>query len=159
LKRVLLVAGAVVGALLACGDDETFVPCRDIPAGGCPHTRGASCDDPVCRAIYTCNDQKEWVVEQTCPPLPEDSGVVTEAGTDSATQIADGAISRDANFVVPPGASGGEGCGELEAPDCSLGFALACPANSCCDCEEIYVCNNGGWEVWGSCSAGNLIPD
>ncbi len=140
---------------IACGDDPTFVPCRDIPAGGCPHTRGASCEsDPTCRAIYTCEDQK-WIVETVCPEITDSGAVTPDAAADSGVTF----LERDASFVAPPGASGGPGCADLEPPDCTLSLALACSADQCCGCEELYVCDNGGWIVWGTCNAGVLTAE
>ena len=61
-------------------------------------------------------------------------------------------VSDLANSCIdaPPGAFGGPGCGDLLEPDGALGVALACGA-SCCGCEDLFVCENGGWELWGTC--------
>ena len=48
-----------------------------------------------------------------------------------------------ARTVVP-------GAVALQAPDCSLGLALACP-QGCCGCEDLFVCENGGWSYWATC--------
>jgi hypothetical protein len=76
----------------------------------------------------------------------------------------DGAVTdgspRDAGFVLPPGANGGscaETATDLESPDCTVDEALAC--NDCCGCENLYVCSDGGWSLWGECGdAGTIIP-
>ena len=39
-----------------------------------------------------------------------------------------------------------------QAPDCSLGFALACPMG-CCGCEDLFVCQGGGWSYCGDLQA------
>jgi hypothetical protein len=73
---------------------------------------------------------------------------------DASTDSGDGSDlpdAADASIDAPPGAYGGPGCGALQSPDCSLGFALACPSG-CCDCEDLFVCENGGWNAWGSCT-------
>jgi hypothetical protein len=72
------------------------------------------------------------------------------------------AASYDASIDAPPGAFGGPGCESLVVPDCALGVALACGNSACCGCEDLFVCENGGWELWGTCGdAGpqQSIPD
>jgi hypothetical protein len=63
----------------------------------------------------------------------------------------------DASLDVPPGAYGGLGCVDLEAPDCSLGTALACGAADCCGCVDLYVCAAGAWTLWGACVDGGVL--
>jgi hypothetical protein len=64
--------------------------------------------------------------------------------------VPDTSTGFDADIDAPPGAFGGPGCESLVVPDCALGVALACGAG-CCGCEDLYVCENGGWDLWGSC--------
>jgi len=37
-----------------------------------------------------------------------------------------------------------------QPPDCPLATGFAC-ATACCGCEDLFVCENGGWTPWGSC--------
>ena len=31
--------------------------------------------------------------------------------------------------------------------------------NGCCDCDDLYVCTNGQWDLWGTCSAdAGIVP-
>jgi len=150
--RGLFVGIGVVGllggsalAFVACRDDSpTVQPCRNVPAGGCPRSRGLACTDPACEAVYLCNEDGTWTLERECPkrtPLPEAAPPPPEA---------DAAVLRDAGFELPPGAYGGPGCPTLQSPDCALGTSVAC-SNGCCGCEDLFVCQNGGWEPWGFC--------
>jgi hypothetical protein len=59
-------------------------------------------------------------------------------------------VSIDASIDAPPGAFGGPGCPSLQTPDCALGLALACDIH-CCGCEDLFVCEEGGWALWGYC--------
>jgi len=150
MKRATLVLVALAssfGALLAvpaCSDVAAEQACTSIPAGGCPLSRGVACEDPACEAVYACRAGNVWELDRTCPPR-EAGAPIVEAGVDAP-------VVRDAAIDAPPGANGGPGCDPLQLPDCMLGFALVCPSG-CCDCEDLYVCKNGGWTVWGTCSA------
>ena len=152
------VVGAALVALVlganetACSDVPTPVPCTDVPAGGCPSGGGVACDDPTCDAVYTCANGA-WSFDHTCPSR---EGGAFDAGDGDAGD-AGGPTLRDAGFDVPPGASGGPGCPDLQPPDCPLGTALACPSNSCCGCEDLFVCQGGIWSPWGLCGDGGAI--
>jgi hypothetical protein len=154
IPRVVVVAGVLVlvgaGALpSACGNDPVAERCRDIPSGGCPGEGPADCMDPSCNAIYTCQPDGTWLFDQPCPP--HDGGMLAEA------QPIEASSPRDvAGIDAPPGAGGGPGCPELEAPDCPLSLGLACPNGSCCDCEDLFVCTNGEWNLWGQCVDGGI---
>ena len=127
----------------ACGDQQPIVQCHDIPAGGCPVQGGVECDDPTCAAAYKCNQDGGWTLAHTCPAH---DGSVQDTNIDSPPP-------SDAGYDIdaPPGAFGGPGCGALEPPDCPLGQALICNGG-CCDCTDLYVCDDGGWDPWGTCS-------
>lgn len=135
----------------ACSDDAVVTPCTDIPPGGCPQSRGVACEDPACEAVYACRPGNVWELERRCPPR-EGGGP-----RDASTPEAEAAAPLDASIDAPPGAFGGPGCGVLQTPDCPLGLALAC-APSCCDCEDLFVCEGGGWSFWGTCDAGRIEP-
>ncbi len=146
-KHVVIVAVAwavLVACAASCSDGETVQPCTGIPAGGCPLSHGVACDDPACDAVYACRSGNVWELDHKCPPRadagPKDGAVPPEA-----------APPFDASIDAPPGAYGGPGCGLLQAPDCALGTALSCPSG-CCGCEDLFVCQGGGWALWGSCS-------
>lgn len=142
--------GLVLGAAAACSDDLPIArPCTNIPPGGCPIARGVSCDDPSCEAVYACRAGDVWELEKTCPP--REGGTRGDGGVDPG----DARAPIDASFDAPPGAFGGPGCSELAVPDCALGLALACGAG-CCGCEDLFVCREGGWDLWGSCGDGGV---
>lgn len=150
-KSVVLVAlaASALALLPSCEDSETAQPCTDIPPGGCPLSRGRACDDPACEAAYACRPGNVWELDRVCPPRA-DAGARDAGGAIDGADATD-SLGYDASFDAPPGAHGGPGCSALQAPDCSLGFALACPS-SCCDCEDLFVCENGGWTSWGTCT-------
>lgn len=132
-------------------------PCLSIPEGGCPARSGVDgCSDRSCAAVYLCTEEKTWLLQKTCPeneagaPVPgEDAGDL-----DAGDALADVYVPPDA----PPGAGGGAGCRELQNPDCSLAFGMACAPQSCCGCEELFVCRGGGWESYGLCEDGVITP-
>ena len=159
LGAILAIALALAAlASGACADDPTPQPCGDIPEGGCPVAHGVACEDPACRAVYFCLPNDVWQLDQVCPP--REAGVVDDA----AVADADAGIDHDAApppvsdaaIDAPPGAFGGPGCRELQSPDCSVGLALAC-GPGCCDCHDLFVCNQGGWDLWGACADGGVV--
>lgn len=150
---VLLAAGIAGGVFVACRDDSpTAQPCRNIPAGGCPKSRGLACLDPECKAVYLCREDQTWELERTCPERQD----IPDTAPPPTPQDATSPV--DAGFVVPPGANGGPGCLTLQAPDCALGTALAC-SRGCCGCEDLFVCENGGWSTWGICGDAGPTPN
>ncbi len=132
----------------ACDEVSGDSACSEIPPGGCPLSRGVACEDPSCEAVYACRPGNVWEFDRTCPP--RDAGALRDGATDVSPVAA-----RDAAVDAPPGASGGPGCGLLQVPDCALGSAQVCPSG-CCDCEDLFVCLNGGWAPWGTCSDGAI---
>lgn len=148
--RLTVFLGLAVVALASCSDGETVTPCTGIPLGGCPRSRGVACEDPACEAVYRCRPNNVWELEERCPQrdLP-----ARDAAADDASTLPDASSTPplDAALDAPPGANGGPGCGPLQLPDCALGFALACPSG-CCGCEDLFVCESGGWSLWGTCS-------
>ncbi|HEY1956317.1 MAG TPA: hypothetical protein VGH28_11910 [Polyangiaceae bacterium] len=142
---VALVSSAAIATLAGACDDQGAPPaCRNIPDGGCPSQGGVACQDPSCAAIYACGDDGGWTFVATCPAS---DGSVQDANVD-APSPSDAGYDIDA----PPGAFGGPGCNALEPPDCPLGTALACPQGQCCGCQDLFVCDDGGWDPWGTCS-------
>jgi hypothetical protein len=148
-RRVVAVAlaGSVaLGATPSCSEDATAQPCTDIPRGGCPLSRGIACDDPACEAAYACRPGNVWELDHSC--AGRDGGAPPDAAADSAPEASP---PRDASADAPPGANGGPGCAPLQLPDFALGLALACPSG-CCGCEDLFVCESGGWTYWSTCT-------
>lgn len=142
MKCLFLAALVIIGG---CSTESTLKPCTLIPDGGCPLSHGQACADPACAAAYACTADG-WLLDHTCPL--HDSGLVDSSGSTDAG-------ARDVDIDVP-GANGGPGCSSLIPPDCALGTGAACPSG-CCGCEDLFVCKNGGWSVWGYCSDGGLF--
>lgn len=141
-----------LGLAASCSDEPTAEPCTKIPAGGCPLSRGVACEDPACEAVYKCRPGNVWELDRRCPAREA-------AAYDASAPDAEGdAPPWDANVDAPPGAFGGPGCAALQPPDCSLGLALSCPNPDCCGCEELFVCQGGGWVSWGTCGDGGPVP-
>jgi hypothetical protein len=156
MKRSLALLPGLVAALTAlaaaCNESSPPAVCRDIPANGCPVDNGAdACQDPTCAAVYWCQGGS-WVLDHACPGFSPDAAPhPVEASADAG--------APDVTIDAPAGAYGGPGCGDLQAPDCSLGTALACGAASdCCGCQDLFVCDNGGWSLWGECVDGGVTP-
>jgi hypothetical protein len=146
------VTSALALAIACDGSDPQQEPCKDIPAGGCPLSNGVACQDPSCVAAYACNADGTWTLDHACPGADA-------ATTDAPTETAAPEMRFDASFIdAPAGANGGPGCTGLEQPDCALGDVLACPSG-CCNCEDLYVCANGGWNHWGTCDAMGIHED
>jgi hypothetical protein len=138
-----------LAALASCEDNYVVPqPCTNIPDGGCPISHGVACEDPACESVYACRENDVWELQMRCPG--RDGGGPTDAFVADAPPA-----SFDANADAPPGAFGGPGCSPLIEPDCALGIALSCGAG-CCGCEDLFVCENGGWEFWGTCGDGGV---
>ena len=143
------IAALAIFVSASCSDGETAQACTDIPAGGCPLSRGVACADTACEATYACLPGNVWELRDRCPARP-DAGVKDTSPPDVAPIV-------DAAFDAPPGAYGGPGCGQLQQPDCALGTALVCPPGAgCCNCEDLFVCENGGWVLYGTCGDGGI---
>jgi len=147
----VLLLPALVVVLAACEDGATPRECTDIPQGGCPLARGVSCQDLTCQAVYLCRPNNVWELHEYCPArdgeAPREASVPEEAAPPPP--------SFDASIDAPPGAYGGPGCQPLQSPECSLGLGLSCGAG-CCGCEDLYICENGGWSLWGVCGDGGV---
>jgi hypothetical protein len=142
----LSILAAALGAACSAFDTVPLPPaCNEIPEGGCPGVGKGSCVDLTCEAIYRC-DNGAWVFESKC------------AAHDAGMPDVRPPPARDAHWDVPPGAIG-VGCPDLQPQcgDCSLSLALACPADECCGCQTLYLCDDGGWNVWGYCLDGGAF--
>lgn len=141
MKRLLLFL-----ILLGHCDAAAGRPCTNIPEGGCPLAFGQSCNDPACSAVYACLPGNQWELRGAC--APHEAGAM-DAGTEAAL--------KDSNIDAPPGAFGGPGCADLQMPDCPLGVAILC-TSGCCGCEDLFVCQDGGWDLWGACGPDGALP-
>jgi hypothetical protein len=147
LLTALALATAVAGLAAACDDPPAQNPCLDIPDGGCPGIDTTNCEDITCTAIYSCQPDGTWVLATACPA--RDAGVDSSPPPPKEAGPETGTIRKDAGINVP-GENGGPNCIDLEMPDCSLGEALACEQD-CCGCQDLYVCQDIGWVLWGEC--------
>jgi hypothetical protein len=164
MKRAAVACSVVFVSAVACGAFEDLPDqqiCHDIPEGGCPAPLEtdagptANCADPACSALYACVGDGGWSLIAKCP-LREGGAVDAHSAEDARRE---GGQLRDVAFEVPPGASGGPGCTDLESPDCPLSLGLACPSDQCCCCQDLYVCLDGGWDIWGYCDdGGSIVP-
>ena len=156
--RSLFVASVfgALGVAAACSSPLLVTYCTNIPAGGCPGADGTNCVDPTCAAIYERQSDCSWTFVQDCPGYvaPADAAVAHGDGSSSADG---GPTITDAAFPLPEGAAGGPGCTELETPDCPLALAAGCGA-SCCGCQNLFVCSDGGWNAWGVCGDAGPSP-
>lgn len=144
-----MIRRALFGFVLAgCSTSGDAKLCTNIPDGGCPLAHGTACEDPACAAAYACTPDG-WLLDHTCP--------VREAGPDTSAPIPDGGPMRDVDIDVQ-GANGGPGCASLVPPDCTLATGASCPVG-CCGCEDLFVCQNAGWNLWGYCSDGGIYKN
>jgi hypothetical protein len=148
--RASIGVAAAIGLLvgLARCNDPVGHRCTNIPPGGCPGQGSADCVDPSCAAVYTCEPDGTWLFDQPCP--------AQDGGPEAAAPPADASAPDTSYIDAPPGAFGGPGCSDLQTPDCSLGVALTCAASSCCDCQDLFVCQAGSWVLWGQCVDGGI---
>jgi hypothetical protein len=139
---------ALLAAQSSCNPEtQNDEPCTGIPAGGCPLAHGTACDDPACDRVYACRADNVWELDHVCPPHEAGAQVDATALDDAASEAS---LAFDANIDAPPGAAGGPGCTQLEAPDCPLALVLACQSG-CCGCEDLFVCESGGWNYYATC--------
>jgi hypothetical protein len=163
MKRVLAAgfAAALVGYALvsACTDAPIDNYCTGIPENGCPGLGSTNCEDTTCAAIYSRDDDCTWTLVAKCPNFkpPVDAGHDAADADASRDGTARDARIRDAGFVLPPGANGGAGCTDLESPDCDVDLALQCA--DCCGCQDLFVCVDAGWNLWGECEDGGGIRE
>jgi hypothetical protein len=161
MRRAFIVLAVPVACFLACGAFEDSVdqqPCNEIPEGGCPAPADSDASvvenckqDPTCSALYACQEGVGWSLLAECP--------AHDAGKADADAHRDASPPRDVEIDVPDGAIWGLGCPDLDEcqGDCPLSLALACPAGQCCDCCNILVCEDGGWNIWGYCDDGGTL--
>jgi hypothetical protein len=156
----LMLAPVALAVGAACDDLAAPQRCTNIPAGGCPLVgsadenggTGITCEDPTCAAVYACRPGDVWDRTGSCPV--RDAGAHVDGGHSEPAEAA--APPFDASIDAPPGAFGGPGCPSLQTPDCALGVVLGC--GGCCGCEDLFVCEDDGWTLWGSCADGRLVP-
>lgn len=156
---VALAAGIFVVAASACNGTPQAPTCVDIPDGGCPEDYEADyCEDPTCDTLYACT-ASGWVQIGTCPPHP-----MPEAG--SMPDVMEAGCASDANALAdaPPGAVGGGCQPALDDTDCQLGTALLCnpacnPLDDCCGCQDLWVCVDSTWVLWGECTEAGIVPN
>lgn len=149
LHPALRLCGALL--LLSCDNPPEQTTCVNVPDGGCPLDNGANvCQDPTCNAVYACGADGGWILQQVCPPHPHD------ASTADVADASEGGAEFDVKIDVPPGGYG-TGCPSLELPDCTAAEGLACVNTvDCCGCLDLWVCDNGGWDIWGECADGGI---
>jgi len=147
LAFVCAMSALVVAAFVACGEQSPIATCYDIPEGGCPVQEGVACQDPTCAAAYSCLPDGGWALAYACPNYDASApdGNAADAGSYDAPYE---------DIDAPPGAFGGPGCVDLEQPDCPLGEAIICEEqnHTCCGCEDLWICDDGGWDPWGECT-------
>ena len=138
--------------VVACNGTPPPPACPELAAPACPVDNGANvCDDPSCASAYQC-ENGSWVFVQTCAGYSPDAAFhPPEASTDAGAGF-------DADIDASPEDFGGPGCVELEQPDCPLGTALLCAGSlDCCGCQDLYVCEDGGWAPWGECTDAGVV--
>jgi hypothetical protein len=146
-------------SLCGCQELDLGEPCSALPSKtACPRSRGGSCSDTTCSAIYNCLDGK-WVFEESCPNFQANNG--SDAGLDAGLDAQDGS-SPEAGLCsplvdLPPS---DVGCSTLQEPECDQAVMQSCPENACSTgCEVFLRCVKGEWQdlLVGYCSEGELL--
>ncbi len=139
LRRWLCVTGALVATAsvaASCRDVQVEEPCGALPdRAACPASRGGTCADRECSAIYAC-EERRWVLLAECPGTHG-----ADAGADDARDAARDAPTCDGAVPVPVAA-----CPPLQPPDCDIAIADGCPASACKEgCTGFLRCTPQGW--------------
>jgi hypothetical protein len=152
----------------ACAGSE-ILSCSEIPAGGCPSSRGGSCDDGACHALYDCV-AGDWQLAELCPA---GSGGQA-AGGGSAGQGAVGGAAGAGGAAGGAGEAGTGGCPgalldhsgevtgcvpELLLPDCPVIAAETCQP-CLTGCLDFFLCLPVGWLAVAYCDEhGTLVVE
>jgi hypothetical protein len=142
LALTALVAGAALPAG-GCSDAPTVTPCGEIPAGGCPHARGGTCEDPACAGLYDCVDGS-WTRALECSADGgSDGGDGGDAGPGPTCSPVTIAHVGEVTGCKP----------DLQNPDCPVAAAeTACRESACLTgCLDFFLCTKAGWTVVASC--------
>jgi hypothetical protein len=140
----------VATALAGCQGFDEVPECSTVPAGGCPSSRGGSCDDKTCSAIYACTADG-WQLQKVCDRDGGGDESDAEAGSD-------GPVCGDA--VTIDGSLSTCDPNEVLAPDCPLNVAVGCPGSACLSgCLDFFVCRTEGWVEAAYCDdvTGELV--
>ena len=138
-KRRWLGLVCLAAALAAdgCRDTQVLEPCGQLPdETACPASRGGTCRDRACSALYVCEDRK-WLFVTDCPQN-------LDAGADAAVDaVADAPLPCDAAAPATDPA-----CEALQQPDCDVAIADACPTTACKEgCTGFLRCTPQGWTI------------
>jgi hypothetical protein len=142
--------GSFLAAIAACDEQPPKLDCGALPEGNaCPTSKGGTCDDRACDALYQCTETG-WAFVQRCAGSAGAGGSAGVAGSGGAAGA--GAlcqqVTRDA------------ACPELQPPDCDEAAARACPTQACLgSCEVFLTCTSAGWseELAGYCDEEELV--
>jgi hypothetical protein len=135
------IISAFFGAMVAIGtagcDEPQETPCGLLgEEGACPESRGGSCDDRSCTALYRCEDG-DWTFSKRCDRSGDDAGAPDDASFEDATSVPECVASQ-----APVEAS----CEPLQLPECDARIADECQASACLTgCEAFLRCVDGQW--------------
>jgi len=129
----------VVGVLIwteGCQPSRDIVPCGQLPdVTGCPTSRGGTCSDPECAALYECVDGT-WDKVASC-----DQDTTTSVGGGGQGGHGTGGCSE----VVIDISGQAVGCQpDLQEPDCPVAAAQACQP-CLTGCVDFFFCASDGW--------------
>jgi hypothetical protein len=142
-RRVAALILWILAALQGCQGFDSAPHCSELPQGACPDSRGGSCKDQACTAIYTCTEHG-WVLNAVCD---RDGGVA-----DTGKEAADGPWSCGDASVELEGATSGCDPNELTAPDCPVQAATGCAETACLTgCADFFLCKTEGWIAVAYC--------
>lgn len=125
---------------LACEEPLQRYPCGVLPdPSACPASRGGSCEDRSCSALYECK-ANSWVFVETCAQK-ESGGAGGVGGTGQAgNSLAGASLCEVSNSTE---------CSALQLPDCDESLLKTCTPDEVCElgCEGFLRCEGGEWSV------------
>ena len=163
LRRSSLVGGLACSLVLigglsvwsqGCANSSGIELCKEIPTDGCPMSRGGSCDDESCAALYSCVDGF-WKLVETCSSGGPGGGGAGAGGGSGGVGAAGGcgAASIDKTNQA-------QGCmPALQSPDCPVEAPESC-APCVTGCIDFFMCVSDGWQVVAYCTEeGDLVVE
>lgn len=136
LQQLLATATITLTVMLssACEESAEVQRCGALEdPHGCPISRGGSCADRACGALYACQEGA-WARVEICDNQLPDAGDQPDAGDDAAL------CEAGAEAPSPP-------CPPLLLPECDATLLDGCLSDIACmsGCEVFLRCQGGDW--------------
>lgn len=118
--------------------------CSALPEGGCPLSRGGTCSDLQCSALYACMEGA-WELYEQCADATSSASLSTSGSGGCGSVAID--VADEAEGCMP----------DLQPPDCPHEVLESCrPCGA--ECIDFYACTRSGWLDVAYCTeAGNVV--